>query len=291
MAMRLPNWVRAVIVLSALMQLVFGVTLLLDPGRIADLWPWPLPPLTARLLGASTLVSVPMAALIVWINRFAVAAIPLVMMLTYRVLQLIAGLIHHDRFALDSLVTLNYFGGGLLMAATFAYPLWAGWQATLPPAKPNAPFAASMLWNPGRLARSSLAILGDAYLAIGLAFLVLGATAKPLWFDAAGLTPLTARLFASPLTGLGLGIILVSRAADWRQIMVPAIGMVTIGIFGTLSLILDRATFAPQSGGAWLIAATPPVLLMVGIALLLSRPSTSDRQIAKSAAMPTRKAA
>jgi hypothetical protein len=271
MDMKLPNWVRLIIALSALMQLGFGLTLLFDPDRIAELWPWKLPPLTARLLGASTLVSVPMAFLVVWINRFAVATIPLVMMLTYRVLQLLAGAIHHDRFALDSLVTWNYFGGGLLMAATFAYPLLAARREGLPAASPSQPFAESMPWIVPSSARTGLAALGGVYVVLGIAFLLLGAAAKPLWFDAAGLTPLTARLFASPLTGLGLGLILVSRAGDWREIMVPAIGMVTIGIVGTLSLMLDRASFAPQSGAAWVVAATPPTLLVVGIALLLSR--------------------
>ncbi len=205
MDLKLPNWVRLVILVSALMQLGFGLTLLIDPDRIAELWPWKLPPLTARLLGASTLVSVPMALLVVWINRFAVAAIPLVMMLTYRVLQLLAGGIHHDRFAPDSLVTWNYFGGGLLMAATFAFPLIAARRGGLPSASPSQPFAQSMPWIVPGLARTSLAALGALYLALGLAFLIAGAAAKPLWFDAAGLTPLTARLFASPLTGLGLG--------------------------------------------------------------------------------------
>jgi hypothetical protein len=271
MDLKLPNWVRLVIVVSALMQLGFGLTLLLDPDRIAELWPWKLPPLTARLLGASTLVSVPMALLVVWINRFAVAAIPLVMMLTYRVLQLLAGVIHHDRFAPDSAVTWNYFGGGLLMAATFAFPLIAARRGGLPAAGPSQPFAQSMKWIVPSLARTSLAALGALYLALGLAFLIAGAAAKPLWFDAGGLTPLTARLFASPLTGLGLGIILVSQAKDWREIMVPAIGMVTIGVVGTLSLVLDCANFAPHSAAAWIVAATPPILLVVGMALLRSR--------------------
>jgi len=290
MGMRLPNWVRLVIVLSALMQLGFGATLLFDPDRIAELWPWKLPPLTARLLGASTLVSVPMALLAVWINRFAVAAIPLVMMLTYRVLQLLAGIIHHDRFTPDSPVTWNYFGGGLLMAATFAYPLIVARREDLPPARANQPLADPMQWIVPSLARTSLAVLGGIYFVLGLTFLILGAAAKPLWFDAAGLTPLTARLFASPLTGLGLGLILVSRAKDWREIMVPAIGMVTIGIFGTLSLILDRANFAPQSVAAWLVAATPPMLCLVGLALLWSRPADQpDKRT--SSAMKMRKAA
>jgi hypothetical protein len=137
--MRLPDWVRAIILISALMQLIFGITLLLDPSRIAELWPWKLPPLTARLLGASTLVSVPMALLAIGINRYVVASIPLVMMLTYRVLQLLAGVIHHDRFPTDSLVTLNYFGGGLLMAVAFGYPIWAGWRGHYLPRRRLAP--------------------------------------------------------------------------------------------------------------------------------------------------------
>jgi hypothetical protein len=58
-------------------------------------------------------------------------------------------------------------------------------------------------------------------------------------------------------------------------VFVPAIGMVTIGILGTLSLVIDRAAFVPQSPGAWLTAATPPLLLLIGLALLISRPSPS----------------
>jgi hypothetical protein len=278
MAMRLPDWARAIIVISALMQLAFGLTLLLDPSRIAELWPWKLPPLTARLLGASTLVSVPMAALIVFINRFEFARIPLVMMLTYRVLQLLAGIIHHDRFAPDSLVTFNYFGGGLLMAFAFGYPLWKGLRDELPAAKAGGWGATPEPWHPPFLARRILSLLGAAYVAVGLVFLALGANAKPLWFDAEGITPLTARLFASPLTGLGLGLILVSRAEDWRSVMVPAIGMITIGVVGTLSLVLDKASFLPQSGAAWFIAATPALLFAIGLALLWSRPTPKEQR-------------
>jgi hypothetical protein len=275
MEVRLPNWVRGAILASALMQLVFGLTLLIDPSRIADLWPWPLPPLTARLLGASTLVSIPLAILAVFINRYAMALIPLVMMLTYRVLQLLAGVIHFDRFAGDSLVTLNYFGGGLLMLVTFAYPLVAGSQGRLPRVSPGAPFAAPSPWHPPAIARNGLAFLAGILIVLGLAFLVLGGQAKALWFDAAGMKPLTARLFASPLIGLGLGMFLVSRARDWREIMIPAVGMLTIGVLAMLAINLSSDSFAPQSSLAWLVAALPVVLFLVGLALLVSRPEPS----------------
>jgi hypothetical protein len=57
------------ILISALMQINFGITLLVAPARMADLWPWIMPPLTARVLGAITLVSVPMAVLAVIVNH------------------------------------------------------------------------------------------------------------------------------------------------------------------------------------------------------------------------------
>ncbi len=272
MEMRLPNWVRLIVTVSVLMKLGFGLTLLYDPARIADLWPWPLPPLTARLLGASTLVSIPMALLAVGINRYAVAMIPFVMMLLYRVLQLTAGLIHADRFAGGSMTTLNYFGGGLLMLIVFGYSIWAGETQRLAPASPKAPMATPLPWAPALGLRVALQILAAIYVVLGLVFLIRGGAAAPLWIDAQGLTPLTARLFASPLIGLGVGLFLVSRAHDWRRVFVPAVGMVTIGFTGTLAMVLEQANFLPGSVLAWLVAATPPTLLVVGALILLLRP-------------------
>jgi hypothetical protein len=291
MEMRLPGWVRSIVAISALMQLGFGIVLLLHPARISELWPWTLPPLTARLLGASTLVSIPLAFLSIGINRYGMAMIPFVMMLTYRVLQLVAGVIHIDRFAANSTLTLNYFGGGLLMLVVFAYPLIAGSRGRLPKASAEAPFATSMPWRPHPLLRDGLAFLAGALIVLGLAFLILGGNAKGLWFDAKGMTPLTARLFASPLIGLGLGMALVSGAADWREIMIAAIGMVTIGVLATLALVLSGADFAPQSPLAWLVASLPLILLIVGLVLLQSRPPSSPDAHASAQAMRTRKAA
>lgn len=83
MDMTLPRWLRAIVLISALMQLAFGITLLIDPARIAEVWPWSMPPLTTRVLGASTLVSVPLAFCRSVSTATAVAAIPFVMMATY----------------------------------------------------------------------------------------------------------------------------------------------------------------------------------------------------------------
>ena len=57
--------------------------------------------------------------------------------------------------------------------------------------------------------------------------------------------------------------------------MIPAVGMVTIGVLAMLAINLSSDSFAPQSSLAWLVAALPVVLFLVGLALLVSRPEPS----------------
>ncbi|MGE3626257.1 MAG: hypothetical protein AB7G34_07775 [Hyphomicrobiales bacterium] len=278
MDMRLPDWIRVVVLASTLMQLVFGLTLFYDPSRIADVWPWPLPPLSARILGASTLVSVPLALFALHVNRFGAAMIPFVMMATYRVLQLVAGIIHIDRFKGGTMTTLNYFGGGFMMLAIFLWVLWAGSRGKLPRAREGAPLGAPMPWKPKPDLRPALSLLAFVYAALGVAFLVMGGGAAGFWIDAGGLTPLTARLFASPLIGLGLGLWLVSRSRDWRRAAIPATGMLTIGFAVSAAMLLGLDKVALPTPVAWLVAATPALLFAIGAWILLSRPAAAARQ-------------
>ncbi|HET7717438.1 MAG TPA: hypothetical protein VFK86_17590, partial [Bauldia sp.] len=275
--MRLPDWARLVILASAVMQVGFGATLLIDPGAIGELWPWTLPPLSTRLLGASALVSVPLGLLAVWVNRFVAAMIPLAMMITYRVLQLVAGLIHVDRFEAFSLTTLNYFGGGALMLAVYGYCLWAGAAGRLPEARPGARWGKAAPWLAPPAMPAVLTVLALVYALLGLWFLFAGGNAAGFWIDAGGLTPLTARLFSSPLIGLGLGLYLCSRASDWRAVMTPAVGLLTIGVAGTVALVLERSALVTPTPVAWLIAATPPVLLLLGVWLIAARPPSEEK--------------
>jgi hypothetical protein len=267
MNQRFPDWLRLIVGASALIQLCFGVALMAEPALIGKLWPWTMPPLTTRILGASTLVSVPLALLSVGFNRFTFAAIPFAMMATYRVLQLAAGVMHLDRFGANLPMTVNYFGGGALMLTVLSYGLWMGWRGRLPAAVDGA----AIEWRRPRATRIALDILGVAFVSLGAVFLVEASQAPLLWLDARGITPLTARLFASPLTGLGLGLMLVARASDWRAAAIPAIGMCTIGVVMLLAFALGHADFAPRTALAWVIAATPIALFAAGATILGSR--------------------
>lgn len=82
---------------------------------------------------------------------------------------------------------------------------------------------------------------------------------------------MSARLFSSPLVGLGLGLMLVSRATDWSAAAIPAVGMCTIGIVMLAAFALGHADLSPRTTLAWIVASTPVVLFAAGATILLSR--------------------
>lgn len=56
-----PTWLRLALVVEGVILLVVGATLFVSPASAPQLWPWPLTPLTARVVAA-------------WLLAFAVAA-------------------------------------------------------------------------------------------------------------------------------------------------------------------------------------------------------------------------
>jgi hypothetical protein len=267
----LPAWLRLILIVPAIGQTVFAITLLVDPSMIADIWPWPMTPISARILGASTLVSVPLAVLAAVVNRWSAARIPIVMLLTYRVFQLGAGVIHLDRFDFSQFPTWNYFAGGSALLLVYTYALIRGHQ--LGERVTDAPrfLPTNIPLNLGSPALYTLRILSVAFIVLGTTFLVLGPDAAPLWFEADGeLTPLTARLFASPMIGLALALWLISRSEWWSQIAIPAIGLATFGVAGSFALLLELGSVDPPSLFGYFTAALPVLLLVIGASLLAS---------------------
>lgn len=277
MEMRLPQWVRAVIVIAALAQAAFGVALLLDPGQITVLWPWPIPPLTARMLAAGALAATPMGLALVVINRFGAASIALAMMLVHQIAQIAIGIVHRQSYDAGSTPALAHFGAGMLMAFALAYTLRTGLAKRLPPAGAQ-PLARPQPWHPGEGVRDVLRAASGTYLILGLGFLIAGPDAGFLWIDLDGLAPVTARLLGAPLVATAVGLFLVSFAEDWRAILVPAIGLVAIGVTATTATFLSHATFKPNTPAAWLIAITPAVFLALGATLLLARRDGDDAE-------------
>jgi hypothetical protein len=272
----LPLWLRASLLLTGLMQFGFGLTVLLSPATINTVWPWPLSPLSARLLGASALVSVPLSVVTAILNRRSTAVIPMVMLLAYRVMQVFVGLIHLDRFDFTRPITWNYFGGGALLGLVLVLGLVLGGSTGKPVQGWPALLRGEAALNLGPVARILILLFAAVYAAIGLMLLVLGANGAWLWMESPSVvTSLTLRLFSSPTTGLALGLWLITRARHWRQVAVPAAGLVTIGFTGTLAVLLELGQLAPATPLGYYVAVTPLILLVIGAYLLLparSRP-------------------
>jgi len=267
----LPAWLRLVLLFTGLLQAILGIALLLNPAAINGLWPWPLTPITARLLGASSLVSMPLSFLSAIGNRLSAARIPLVMVISYRVMQVLAGLIHFDRFDFRRPITWNYFCGGLLLLLLLAAALAFGSRLGKPVADEPAWLGGDRPLALGPLGKLVLRVLAVVYFIWGLAFLVLGSGAAGLWFEAQGLaTSLTLRLFASPIMGLALGVWLISAASYWRQVAIPAVALVFIGLTGSFAIGVEWSSVHPPTPLGYVTAVTPLILLLVGLYLLLA---------------------
>jgi hypothetical protein len=273
----LPNWFRVVLIVPAFGQTVFALTLLVDPSAVSDLWPWPMTPVSARILGASTLVSIPLAVIPAIVNRWSATRIPLAMLLTYRVFQLAAGLIHLDRFDFGHFPTWNYFAGGTALLIIYSYVLLRGDILGQPVSERPRLLPLNLPLSLGTLSRAILRLASAVFLTVGVVLLVLGPDASALWLEADGmLTPLTARLFSSPLIGLALGLWLISRASYWSQVAIPAIGLTTFGIAGSFAILMEWESVDPPTAFGYFIPLTAVVLLVVGLTLLASGRGASE---------------
>ena len=272
----LPIWVKIVLVVSALMQIVFGLRLLADPASIASMWPWPMTAITARLLGASTLVSVPLALLSVWFNRYSAARLPMIMIICYRVLQLAAGLMHFERFDLADPTTWNYFGGGLIMLIVLGLGVVRGPSLGAPVATSHPFLRGDADLKMGATGKTVFRFISVLFILLGVTFFALGKNGEWLWFEAPGnLTSLTARLFASPMVGLGVAAWIISSSRKWREVGVPAVGMATFGVSGILALMLDFGGVQPFTPFGYIAVIAPVILLAMGFYLLMPARSAS----------------
>ncbi len=267
----LPIWLRLVLLFTGLLQAALGITLLLNPAAINGLWPWPLTPITARLLGASSLVSMPLSFLAALANRWSAARIPLVMLISYRVLQVLAGIFHLDRFDFHRPITWNYFGGGLALLVILGAELLFNARLGRPAADEPSWLGGDSQLVLGTVSKLILRLLAVVYFIWGLAFLSLGNAAAGLWFEAPGLaTSLTLRLFASPIMGLALGMWLITRVNKWREVVIPATAMAFIGLTGSFAIGVELSGIRPPTPLGYVTAATPLILLLVGLYLLVA---------------------
>ena len=120
----LPVWLAAVLVVQGAVMLVVGVILFADPARSATLWPWPLTPLTARVV-AAWLVAFGVASLLALferdLERLEISAVAYTL---FGVLQLVALARYEDSVRWGSTAATVYLVLLVTVVPTGAFGLW-----------------------------------------------------------------------------------------------------------------------------------------------------------------------
>jgi len=85
----LPAWLRAILAIQAAVMIPFAVALFIAPSSLGDLWPWPLTPLTGRMVAAWTLAFGVLAAHQLWENDLERIRVALLVYPVFGALQVI----------------------------------------------------------------------------------------------------------------------------------------------------------------------------------------------------------
>jgi hypothetical protein len=211
------------------------------------------PAATAAFLGACY-ASGTVLVVLSWLGgSWARTRIPLVTILTFTALTLVATLVHLDRFHLAADGALARFAAWFWLAVYVVVPIGMAVVLVVQerralPAERQRPVPA---WLLGLLAVEGLVLLG-----VGVALYLAPATAEVLWPWT--LTPLTARAVGSWLVAYGVAAALLVRAGDLDLLRVPALAYAVLGV---LQLVVagrfaDHLRWQAPSAALFLIMAT-----------------------------------
>ena len=121
---RISSLLYLVTAIESFVLLVAGVGLLLLPSIIRPLWPWPLSPFNALLLGAIYSASLLTTAIVVYIRRWAPARVALPMIFIFTAIILVVCLSYLERFDFLYWGTWVWFILYIIIPVNAAYHMW-----------------------------------------------------------------------------------------------------------------------------------------------------------------------
>ncbi|HEX6754434.1 MAG TPA: hypothetical protein VF109_00660 [Mycobacteriales bacterium] len=222
------------VLLGVFLVLTLLATVALYGGseHTAEWFAWTIqPPLTAAFLGGGYGAGFLMVLLALRTRAWAHARVPVISVLVFAVLTLVATLLHIDRFHLSAEEAAvpraaAWFWLGVYVVVPVALTLLAVRQQRMPGADPERRQPLP-LWL-----AVVLTVQGAIMLVVGAALFIAPATARSLW--PWPLTPLTARVTAAWLVAFGFAAVLALAERDLERVEIAAIAFV---VFGLLELV------------------------------------------------------
>jgi hypothetical protein len=115
-----PNWAGRYLVVQGVVLVVVAGMLLLLPGTMAARWPWPISRMLAQFYSAPILAYGVGSLLLARRRTWAEIRIPLVGMLVFAMLVLLASAIHRDLFSSSEVGDVLWFAFLILLSASLA---------------------------------------------------------------------------------------------------------------------------------------------------------------------------
>jgi hypothetical protein len=228
----LPATRLLLVAFSVLTLLAFGVLFLRSEATELS-FAWTVePPLTAAFLGAGYGAGCVLVLLALRERAWANARLPVVTILVFTLLTLLATLLHLDRFHFAGPGPLARLAAWFWLTVYLAVPVALLALVPLQERQAGADLARRRplpAWLAG-----TLAVQGAVLLALGAALYAAPGAAARLW--PWPLTPLTARAVAAWLLAFGVAAVLALRERDLGRLRIAAVAYALFGMLQLLAL-------------------------------------------------------
>lgn len=262
----LPGMRVLLLAFSVLTALAVGA-LLLQPGRTSQVFAWTIqPPLTAAFLGAGYAAGCTLVVLSLRDPVWANSRVPVLTILVFTLLTLVATLVHVDRFHFQA-----EFATAPLLARAAAW-FWTAVYVVIPLAmlvllalQERAPGTDPPRRRPVPvLLRVALAVESVVLLGVGAAISVAPTTAETLWPWT--LTPLTARVVGAWLVAFGVATALAALAGDLERLRTATVAYTVFGVLVLAVVVWHRSTVAWDRPVTWAFVAVAVAIVLTGAA-------------------------
>jgi hypothetical protein len=235
------------------------------------------PPLTAAFIGAGYAAGFVLVVLCLRDRVWAHSRVPVLTILAFVVLTLVATLLHTDRMHFD-----DDFGGLDLLAKAAAW-FWLAVYIVIPVAM--AVLLVQQERTPGEdppprhpvpvVLRVALAAESAVLLVVGALIYIRPTTATSVW--PWPMPPFTARIVAAWLVAFGLATALAAVGGDLRRLRAAAIAYTVFGVLILVAVARFPGTFDWNAPAAWVFVGVTLAVVATGAAGWRTAPSASGR--------------
>jgi len=262
---RLRPEMRALLVVFSALTSLAVIALFVLSAATDRYFAWTIqPPLTAALMGAGYAAGCVLVVLSLRDPVWAHSRLPVLTILAFTVVTLVATLLHLDRFHLQPEFA------ALTPLARAAGWFWLAVYVLIPPAMLVSVFLQERA--PGRdpapghpvpaVLRAALAVESAVLLCVGVALFVAPSTATTVW--PWPLTPLTARVVAAWLVAFGIATALAALAGDLARLRTSAIAYTVFGVLALVALARYPGTVDWSGAPAWVFVGVTAAIVATG---------------------------